>query len=583
MLVSLKSRIHDFIHLKFGSDLVLATLLFLFNIFLIYAIFFPIMSDINPWDEAVFVHAGQDLIEGGEFPKLSENPLASLFFGITYLPFRNSTFWMLKSISLARFLLFSLIWWSTYLVAKEMRVFSPPIIVLGILFVTPLSIEMLRFPTDPLFASLAALSLWQLFRYKHTNHRRHLAYASILMALAALARVDGLILFAVLSFLAMVINFERRKLWSSAAAVLVPFAVIIGGIILIRGLVTGNYETGIPERTYTNFESGQQVAFQGSGELNAVVESRIEARRLFGTAEENGNSPFKAISRNPDAYIQRLVAAIKALPFKLLRAYGIRFAAVLLYLVIRGAVELMRERKYITLIILALWPTHLASGLIITIFRTGHLQFPFYIFFVLAAMGIWAIKKNFSSYVELAIVGGYLAILSLYGLVDNKLAIFYGAATFLGILLVLVVLKRSYAIRSATALLLLLCGALIIRGEFPSPILRNLGDDPKEKSIQFLVENFEPGTSIAAGSPGVIMASKMGYAGLNAADVPTNVSPLEFKEWLQVQDILVIYIDHSLYQDAPKIWQLIEPLIGDGYQRLFETEQGNYQVLVIES
>ena len=79
------------------------------------------------------------------------------------------------------------------------------------------------------------------------------------------------------------------------------------------------------------------------------------------------------------------------------------------------------------------------------------------------------------------------------------------------------------------------------------------------------------------------MASKMGYAGLNAADVPTNVSPLEFKEWLQVQDILVIYIDHSLYQDAPKIWQLIEPLIGDGYQRLFETEQGNYQVLVIES
>jgi len=266
------------------------------------------------------------------------NPLASLFFGITYLPFRNSTFWMLKSISLARFLLFSLIWWSTYLVAKELREFSPPIVVLGILFVTPLSIEILRFPTDPLFVSLAALSLWQLFRYKHTNDRRHLALASILMALAALARVDGLILFAILFFLAMVINYERKKLWSSIAAVLVPFVVILGGIILIRGLVTGNYETGIPERTYANFESGQQVAFQGSGELNAVVESRIEARRLFGTAEENDNSPFKAIARNPDSYTQRLVATIRALPAKLLRAYGIRFAAVLLYLAIRGAV-----------------------------------------------------------------------------------------------------------------------------------------------------------------------------------------------------------------------------------------------------
>ena len=97
------------------------------------------------------------------------------------------------------------------------------------------------------------------------------------------------------------------------------------------------------------------------------------------------------------------------------------------------------------------------------------------------------------------------------------------------------------------------------------------------------MENFESGTSIAAGSPGVVMASKMGYAGLNAADVPTDLSPTEFKDWLQVQGIEVVYIDHSLYQDAPKIWQLIEPLIGEGYERLFETEQGNYQVLRIDS
>lgn len=565
------------------DDYWLALVLFLINLFLVYAIFFPIMSDINPWDEAVFVHSGQELVEGGEIPKLSGNPLTSLFLGITYFPFRNSTFWMLKSISLARILLFCLIWWSTYLVAKELRDLSPPIIPLGILFVTPLSIEMLRFPTDPLFASFSAFSLWQLLRYKQTNERRNLANASFFMALAALARVDGLAQFAILFFLGMVININRRKWFRTIVAILVPFAAIVGGLILIRGLATGDYGTGIPERTYTNFESGQQVIFGGTGELNAVVESRIEARRLFGTAQENDNSPFKAIARNPEVYVQRLIGSLKALPSKLLHAYGIRFAALLLYLVIRGAIELIREKKYVTLTIFSLWPTHLASGLVITIFRTGHLQFSFYIVFVLAAIGLWAIRKNFNNKLEISLLGAYLAALSLYGLVDNKLAIFYGAATFLGILLLFVFLKRSIPIRNATALLILLCGGLIIRGEFPSPILRNLGDDPKEKSIQFLVENFEPGTSIAAGSPGVVMASKMRYAGLNAADVPTDVSPMEFKDWLQVQDIEVVYIDHSLYQDAPKIWQLIEPLIGGGYERLFETEQGNYQILRIDS
>jgi hypothetical protein len=560
-----------------------ALILFFFNLFLVYAIFFPKMSDINPWDEAAFVHSGQELIEGGEFPRLSGNPLASLFFGITYLPFRNSTFWMLKSITLSRILLFTLVWWSTYLIAKEVRELAPPIIPLGILFVTPLSIEILRFPTDPLFASLAAFSLWQLLRYKKTNELRNLAVASLFMGLSALARADGLVLFLILFMLGMVINFNRQKRLSALGTVVIPFATIVGGVIIVRGLVTGDFSTGLPERTYTNFESGQQAVFSGSGELNAVVESRLEARRLFGTAEENNYSPLKAIRRNPDAYAQRLLGILKALPSKILSAYGIRFTAVLLYVVIRGLVELIREKQYLIFTIFLLWPAHLASGLIITIFRTGHLQFSFYIVFILAAIGIWAIWRNFKNKFEIPLLGAYLAALSLFGLLDNKLAIFYGTATFFGILLLFVFLKRTSGIKNAMMLIILLCGGLIIRGGFPSPILPELGDDPKEKSIQFLVQNIESGTSVAAGSPGVVLASKLRYAGLNAADVPTNVSPLEFKDWLYFQGIEIVYVDHSLYQDAPKIWELIQPLIGDGYERLFEVEQGNFQILRINS
>jgi len=555
---------------------------FAVNLFLVFAVFLPNFSDINPWDEAAYIAGGQELIEGGEFPSFAGNPITIIFFALTYIPFKTSPLWMVQSVSLARVILFTLLWLSTFLVAKQLSEFAPPLIALGIFLVTPLTIEFLRFPSDPLFASLAGLSLWQLLLYKNSGARKHLMLASLFMGLAAFARNDGLVLFVILVFLAIFINFRKQGFWRSLVAILVPFVILMGGYILGYGLMTGDFSLGTMQRTYGNFESGHQVVFSEQSEFSPVIESRLEARRLFGTPEENEYSVFKAIQRNPQEYFRRLRAVLSGLPQLILRAYGIRFAVLLFVLVGRGIFELIKRREYALVVVLCLWPAHLATGLLITLFRPGHLEFPFYIVFTLASVGLFAILSNLKSKFELGWISILMLGLCVYSIADNKLAIFYGAAVFLAAIWIIYILQKDQdRMTKSVVLLILLSAGIILRGNFPSPKIRSLGSDPKEQAILFMVENYSAKTTFAAGSPGVVWAAKMGYAGLASWDVPKDKTSPEFIEWMADQGIEAIYVDHDLYNVLPGIWKLIEPQIGISLVRVFEVERGNYQVLQI--
>jgi hypothetical protein len=557
-----------------------ALILFAVNFFLVFAVFLPNFSDLNPWDEAAYIAGGQELVEGSRLPNFAGNPLTALFFALTYLPFRSSPLWMVHSISLARVILFILLWVSTYLIASQFSKFAPTMISMGIFLVTPLIIEFMRFPSDPLFAALAGFSLWQLFLFKKTTERKHLVASSAFIALAALARNDGLIVFGILCVLVVILTIKNRDFLRSLLAVLLPFIVLIGGYWLIFGILTGDFELGTMERTYQNFESGQQIVFSDSGEFSPVVESRLEARKLFGTAEENDYSVFKAIQRNPQEYLKRLLAITKRLPDKLLHAYGIRFAVLLFVLMGRAIFELLKQREYTVLALLCLWPLHLITGFIITIFRLGHLQFPFYIVFVLASIGLYSILSNLDTKVERTWITILMVGLCVYSIVDNKLAIFYGAAVFLVVIWIIYVLQKYQKPRMiSVSLLLILAAGIILRGNFPSPKIRELGLDPKEQAILFITENFSPNTTFAAGAPGVVWASKMGYAGLASWDVPKDKTSEEFIDWMADQGIEAIYVDHDLYNVLPGIWKLIEPQIGISLERVFEAERGNFQVL----
>jgi hypothetical protein len=565
------------------SDHQLALTLFLVNFHLVFAFFLPNLGDINPWDEAGYISGGQKFIDEGEIPAYAGNPLTSLFFGLTYLPYKTSPHWMVQSVSLARGLLFIFLWLGMYLVAKELTKFAPATIALGIFLVTPLSLEMLRFPSDPLFAAFAALSLWALLRYKHSGVRKNLVFSSVFMAMAAFARNDGLILFVIFIFLTIFVSWYRNDLWRSLLCSLAPFILLVGGYILLYGVATGEFSLGTMERTYQNFESGQQVVYSGESDYDPVIASRLEAQRLFGTAEENNQSVFRAIGRNPEAYFERLTAVIKILPELILRAYGIRFTVILFLLAARGVVELVRRKEYLLIFILFLWPMHLVTGFIITLFRTGHLQFPYYIVFALASIGLFAILSNLRSRYEITWVSFFLLGVCVYGVLDNKLAIFYGAVILMVSLWILYLYQGQNGKQVKPFMfLLLLCAGIIVRGEFPSPKLRVLGSDPKEQVVVFMMETFSPETTVAAAIPGVVQAAKLNCAVLASGDVPLGRTSQEFLQWLRDQGVDAIYVDHGLYNGLPVLWNLIEPQIGVGLERVLEVDRGNYQVLIFK-
>ncbi len=556
-------------------------LFFLVTLVLVHPAFFPNLSEINPWDEAGYINGGRTLMLG-QLPPFKNSPLVHVFYALMYLPFRASPHWLVLSATLGRFTLFSFLWLSAYLVAGRFRRWTHPLVAAGLILVTPLAVEMLRFPSDPLFAGMAGLSFWQLLGYFEEGERRHLWQASMFMGLAALSRNDGLVLFVLLAALALFAAARYRALIRALVPTLLPFLGLVGGYVLLYGSVTGNYDMGTVRRTYDNFEAGHQVIYAGTGALNAVVESKLESQRVFGSGEENNYSVLRAIQRNPQVYLQRLLAVSRTLPRTLLEAYGIRFAALLLLLAVRGAVTLVRDRAYLLLGALVLWPLHLATGFVITLFRPGHLQFPYYAVFSLAAVGLGSLARGLDSGRERYVWYAALGALTVYGLVDNKLAIYYGAVVFLVAVMAAVVLRWGAENRQVPLFLTFLAAGLVIHGNFPAPKVRTLGQEAREQAVVFMTENLPQGTKVAAGAPGVVWSARMTYSGLASKDVPSDKNPEEFLDWMVRQNIKAVYVDHSLYNSNPLIWGLIKENLGQGVERVFSADQGDIQVLLIE-
>jgi hypothetical protein len=573
-------QISDHFH---SDDYLFPLMLFVINFILVFPLFLPNLSDINPWDEAAYINSGRLLLDSGRLPSFAGNPLTNLFYALTYLPFKNSPFWMVHSCSLGRVLLFSLLWLSAYLIAKQLRGHARPFIMLGFLFVTPLAIDTLRFPSDPLFTSLAAISLSHLLHFYRSRKVKQLWLASLFMGLASLARNDGLVLFLILFVLSMILNLRTKRWWPSLIATTVPFLALVGGYVLIYGALTGNFKLGTQGRTYGNFESGQQIIYSGTGELSPVIESRLEARRIFGTPEENHYSVFKAIRRNPQVFMQRVIAVTKSLPQTLLHAYGIRFAILFFLLALRGIIELLRRREFLLLAILCLWPASLLSGFVITIFRTGHLQFYFYIIFALAAIGLTAVLSNLENRTERSLWTIILLGFTLYGCMANKLAVSYGTMLFLVSLWTIQIVQLCHIrLSPAVPLFILLCTGIIIRGNYPSPKIRTLGIEPQEQAVVYMRENLESMPSIAAGSPGVVEAAKKRCIVLSSTDIPINRSPEEFIKWMIGQGIEAIYVDHALYNSNPALWDMIQPQIGKRLERVFAADEGSFQILIVQ-
>lgn len=546
------------------------------------------LNEINPWDEAAYINNGLSVISKGYIPALGGNPLVVYFYALIYLPFQHSPFWLALSCSLGRFVSFTMLWLSAYLVAKRLRSFASPLIMIGIIFAVPMFLGMIRFPSDPIFVSVAALSLWQLLAYYQERERKHLWIASLFLGFAGLTRSDGLIIFVPFVVFILVSNLSSREWWRSLVAAVVPFLILVGGYTLFYGIVTGDFSTGIPERTYENFEGGHRWVFSPSGEINPLIATRIGARSTFGTAEENQYSVFRAIARNPGVYFQRVGKVIKALPTQIWLVYGgKRFAFITFLMTLRGIIELLRRKEFHLLTIFCIWPSHYSIILITTTFRAQYFMFPFYIVFGIAAIGLTAVLKKIENRREWLLWTVIMLGLAAYGIVENILPHVFNALVFLIALWLPYIGKRIgldiRQIHVPVALLILFAGGVMVRASFPGLKIRIFGVVAEEQAVLSMVELLEPDDVVAAGSPGVVWAAKMTYLGLSADDVPWKRTSEDFLKWMISEGTKAVYVDETLNIDNPAIWSLIEPHIGNGLERVYTGDGGNVQVLLVKT
>ena len=170
--------------------------------------------------------------------------------------------------------------------------------------------------------------------------------------------------------------------------------------------------------------------------------------------------------------------------------------------------------------------------------------------------------------------------MAVYGVLDDKLAVYYGATVMLAALWIAFVLACRERIPAAALLLsVFLAAGLVVRGAFPSPKVRQLGGAADEQAVVYMREHFAPGTFVAAGAPGVVQMAGMRPATLSSTDVPVFDESSEVLRWMREQGMQAVYVDRSLWGDNPALWQLIKAEIGQGFESVFVGDERNVRVL----
>jgi hypothetical protein len=568
---------------KISTEAILFIALLLLNLFFVIFRFFPTIRDINLWDDAAYINRGRTLLQG-TLPKFSDNPLMALIFALSYLPFQTDGFWMMHTATVGRILMFALMWLGVYLIAKQLPGLKWYVMV-SVMFVSGVMVDILENPSDTFYAALAGLAFWQMLCYLNTRRVKHLALTSLIIALAALARNDGLVLFGVFLMISLAyLRSAENKLQHLAAAIL-PFLILVGGYVLTYGLITGDYDLGTQERSYLAFQQGQMALTVPDKDckLGPVKCVEEEVNRLYGTSSENGNSVFRAIAHNPQAYLQRLTKTLSGLPRLAHDAFGKQTFYALLFLTVLGIFALIRKKKFALLLVSLAWCVPLASYFL-TFFRAGYLRTPFFIFFALAAFGVFELIESLGQKRQWIWAAALLALTGV-GMMQSLNYFYFSTVILLACMLLGYFIKTGSfesPYKAELILLVFLAGGLVMRGGFTPPVISKLGAIPEEQAILTLEKRLPENALVGAGAPGIPWAARMDFVPTTEKNyLVTANSPQEYYDGLKKLGIKAIYVDNIITNNAP-LWALIKPGIGKYYDRVYAGRAGSILVLVVK-
>ena len=487
------------------------------------------------FDESVYINGGRLLISDGILPQFIKSPLVHLVYALAYIPVQASPYWLIHSCTIGRFILFGLLWLSSYLIARELSSLFHPLIMIGFLLSSPVLTQIVTNGSDAMFAAMSGFSFWQILSFYETSKIRHLCLSSLFVALAALSRPEGVVLFIIFIPFCAFLSRSIPRVAISLVVWTIPFIVIVGLYVILYGFSTGNFDLGIAQRSYFNFEQGQGLAIESSAP-NLYLEGQVKSRQLYGTADENHYSVITAIRRNPRAYFQRVVTISQKIPQAVLSVYGGWMGFVFFLMAAIGIIEILRKKRYWLLCILLFWPSYLLLNVLIA-FRGNHFLSAYFILFTLAAAGISSILWN----------------------MINRRQRSFGLLAFLGFCFLGIVTNESF------------------RGEF-----RTLGDSADEKAAIFRREHLEPGVRVGAYGPRNVWLAKLTHVKMNL-DLRHMNSDQELSAWIVDQNLEAIYVDGALRNGEPSVWVLVERQIGHNLEVGFSSDENEVQVLLVTS
>ncbi len=571
---------------------------FLFFLFIVQAslaapLFFPSLSEVGPYDEALYIHNGRMLAEG-QPPLYAYNPLgAFLYAGLSHL-FQDSPFWLVLAAGLGRFILFCLLWVSCWLVARSMLQLENPWFMMGLLFISPAPLILIRNSSYALFSGFSALAFWQAVMFFRQKKLFHLVGASFLVGMAALSRNDGLFLIIILILAGLMIHGSRhfpksnfKRVIFILMASLLPFVMVVGGYLSFYARATGNYALGTKVRAYSAFRAAQGKVYDlppGYAGEKAAEEGLIAGDKGFGTGGENKNSIFKAIRRNPRLFLKRVGALAVRAPLTMISAYGKGLGILLFLLIFLGILELIKRKEFLPLALCLIWPLHLLVYFAFY-FRRETLLLHCYIAFFLGAMGIRpfvACLEEKRAHLGLQI---FLASLAFLGVVFWKMLgryeLLFGASALMsGLFLIREALRRFHLAGQSrdVAFALILFLGLLMSAPYPIPKRRDLGAEAGEQAVLFLEKHFQKETSVAGYFPAPLWEAGMGY--VSAIRTMRELeTPDELLRWLATRKCGTIYVDKYLKQYEPNGYALIRVQIGKSFKVVFSSDDGSVQIL----
>lgn len=558
-----------------SSDYSILALVLISYLILVSPDLLPTIHDILPHDEAKYIDSGRSLV-GLQLRQLSWGPLVAVFYAPVHLIFGSSPNWFLLEAWVGRILQFALLWISTLYLASKLREHVNLFVVVGVMFVSVGFFFVVHNQSDVLSSGFLAIALAQLISFHKTKRMRDIWLGSAALGLAALSRFDTFAWLVIYILVSLAVGFRACSIRRILAASLLPALSFVAGFVAISWIDTRSVDDSLGSlsvKAYDSFEVNQSVLTGGDFEAGV-----LEARQLFGTRDENQNSVFRAIFRNPPAFGERIIANLRNTPDAYLSAFDIRVGLLLAIFAVLGAFALIRRSAHYLLAILLIWS--LPSALYLAFLPRHVIGVQAYLPILFASIGITYAFRSDLPRSELAalILAGVLLVA--YSWLDDKPA-FLAAGLVLTLVLALIwLLWPRLATRSNGAIVaffLLLVGGIILRDDFAFPNFRKLGDSPDERAIHFMQDALPPGSKVAVPTPNLAIAAIMDEFPI--AEVPPFSSAEKLHSWLSESEVSAVYI-HSAYLGTDS---QIQAVMREGLGSYFDVglSEGNTEIFLV--